>query len=71
MGNSDWRPFIYGGLASITAEFGTFPIDTAKTRLQIQGQQIDQQYAKLKYRGMTDVLLQIARKDGFWALYSG
>ncbi|KAI5743005.1 hypothetical protein M8J77_013532 [Diaphorina citri] len=71
MGNSDWRPFIYGGLASITAEFGTFPIDTAKTRLQVQGQQLDQQYAKLKYRGMTDVLLQISRKDGFWALYSG
>lgn len=71
MGNSDWRPFIYGGLASITAEFGTFPIDTAKTRLQIQGQQLDQQFSKLKYRGMTDVLVQISRKDGFWALYNG
>lgn len=22
MGDRDWRPFIYGGLASITAEFG-------------------------------------------------
>ncbi|KAK7873949.1 hypothetical protein R5R35_012959 [Gryllus longicercus] len=71
MGRRDWRPFVYGGLASCTAEFGTFPIDTTKTRLQIQGQIIDSKHAELKYRGMTDALLQISKQEGVKALYSG
>lgn len=70
-GNSNWRPFVYGGLASCTAEFGTFPIDTTKTRLQIQGQKIDSKHAELRYRGMTDALLQISKQEGVKALYSG
>ncbi|XP_069692225.1 mitochondrial uncoupling protein Bmcp isoform X1 [Periplaneta americana] len=71
MGDRDWQPFVYGGLASCTAEFGTFPIDTTKTRLQIQGQKIDSKHAELKYRGMTDALLQISKQEGVKALYSG
>ncbi|XP_067647645.1 mitochondrial uncoupling protein Bmcp [Eurosta solidaginis] len=67
----DWRPFIYGGLASITAEFGTFPIDTTKTRLQIQGQKIDQTFSQLRYRGMTDAFIKISQEEGLRALYSG
>ncbi|XP_044742707.1 mitochondrial uncoupling protein Bmcp [Chrysoperla carnea] len=68
---NDWRPFIYGGLASIVAEFGTFPIDTAKTRLQVQGQKFDGRHTTLKYRGMTDVWMQIIRNEGLPALYCG
>ncbi|XP_022914444.1 mitochondrial uncoupling protein Bmcp [Onthophagus taurus] len=71
MGLSDWRPFIYGGLASCVAEFGTFPIDTSKTRLQIQGQKVDIKHAKLKYRGMLDCLLKIIKYEGLPALYAG
>ncbi|XP_020801864.1 mitochondrial uncoupling protein Bmcp [Drosophila serrata] len=67
----DWRPFVYGGVASITAEFGTFPIDTTKTRLQIQGQKIDQTFSQLRYRGMTDAFMKISREEGLRALYSG
>ncbi|XP_076666703.1 uncoupling protein Bmcp mitochondrial [Andrena cerasifolii] len=67
----DWRPFLYGGLASIVAELGTFPLDTTKTRLQIQGQKLDKKYAHLKYSGMTDALVQISKQEGFKALYSG
>lgn len=67
----DWRPFVYGGLASIVAELGTFPLDTTKTRLQIQGQKLDKKYAHLKYSGMTDALFQISKQEGFKALYSG
>ncbi|XP_033328046.1 uncoupling protein Bmcp mitochondrial [Megalopta genalis] len=67
----DWRPFVYGGLASIIAELGTFPLDTTKTRLQIQGQKFDKRYAHLKYSGMTDALVQISKEEGFKALYSG
>lgn len=67
----DWRPFVYGGLASITAEIGTFPIDTTKTRLQIQGQRIDARLSELRYRGMTHAMLRIFREEGLAALYSG
>ncbi|XP_026480987.1 mitochondrial uncoupling protein Bmcp [Ctenocephalides felis] len=69
--DKDWRPFVYGGLASITAEFGTFPIDTTKTRLQIQGQKIDHRHAELKYKGMTDAFIKISQQEGVRALYSG
>ncbi|SPP76765.1 mitochondrial uncoupling protein Bmcp [Drosophila guanche] len=67
----DWRPFVYGGVASITAEFGTFPIDTTKTRLQVQGQKIDQTFTQLRYRGMTDAFVKISKEEGLRALYSG
>ncbi|KAJ0181531.1 hypothetical protein K1T71_002253 [Dendrolimus kikuchii] len=69
MGDSDWRPFIYGGLASIVAEFGTFPIDTTKTRLQIQGQKIDPRHVELRYTGMVDCFVKTSRQEGVKALY--
>ncbi|KAK3095911.1 hypothetical protein FSP39_020685 [Pinctada imbricata] len=68
---SDWRPFLYGGFASIAAEFGTFPIDTTKTRLQVQGQQFDVHLAQIKYRGMVHALYRILKEEGYLALYSG
>ncbi|XP_035828679.1 kidney mitochondrial carrier protein 1 isoform X2 [Aplysia californica] len=70
-GMNDWRPFLYGGLASITAECGTFPIDTTKTRLQVQGQVIDARLQTLKYRGMLHAFLKIFKEEGAHALYSG
>lgn len=71
MGDRDWRPFVYGGLASCVAELGTFPIDLTKTRLQIQGQVCDKNHATLKYRGMIDCFLKVAKQEGFSALYAG
>lgn len=50
---------------------GTFPIDTTKTRLQIQGQTIDTRLTELKYRGMTHALSRILREEGPNGLYSG
>jgi len=67
----DWCPFVYGGLASIIAELGTFPLDTTKTRLQVQGQKFDKKYASLRYSGMTDALVQISKQEGFKSLYCG
>ncbi|KAM0727224.1 Mitochondrial uncoupling protein Bmcp [Formica fusca] len=67
----DWRPFVYGGLASIVAELCTFPLDTTKTRLQVQGQKYDRKLARLRYSGMTDALLQISKQEGMKGLYSG
>ncbi|XP_029648341.1 kidney mitochondrial carrier protein 1 isoform X1 [Octopus sinensis] len=68
---SDWRPFVYGGLASVTAECGTFPIDTTKTRLQVQGQVIDSRLTECKYRGMFHAFVRIFREEGLLAFYSG
>ena len=45
-------PFVYGGVASCVAEAATFPIDTAKTRLQLQGQSRDVRHTSTPYRGM-------------------
>ncbi|XP_012504804.1 PREDICTED: kidney mitochondrial carrier protein 1 isoform X2 [Propithecus coquereli] len=66
-----WQPFVYGGLASITAECGTFPIDLTKTRLQIQGQTNDANFKEIRYRGMLHALVRIGREEGLKALYSG
>ena len=45
-------PFFFGGVASCVAEAATFPIDTAKTRLQLQGQAKDKRHSSTPYRGM-------------------
>uniref|UniRef100_A0ACB8FX63 Uncharacterized protein n=1 Tax=Sphaerodactylus townsendi TaxID=933632 RepID=A0ACB8FX63_9SAUR len=66
-----WKPFVYGGLASLVAEFGTFPVDLTKTRLQVQGQSIDARFREIKYRGMFHALLCIYKEEGVLALYSG
>ncbi|KAJ8681164.1 hypothetical protein QAD02_016951 [Eretmocerus hayati] len=68
---NDWRPFVYGGLASIVAELGTFPLDTTKTRLQIQGQKNDSRFSSMRYSGMIDAFIQISKQEGPKALYAG
>ena len=50
---------------------GTFPLDTTKTRLQVQGQQRDALCRQSRYRGMTHALMLIAREEGVRALYGG
>ena len=50
---------------------GTFPIDTTKTRLQIQGQRSDGAPSRIRYRGMVHALLSISQEEGVKALYSG
>lgn len=50
---------------------GTFPIDTTKTRLQVQGQQRDVLCQQSRYRGMTHALTHIAKEEGVLALYGG
>uniref|UniRef100_A0AAV2JVK8 Solute carrier family 25 member 30 n=1 Tax=Knipowitschia caucasica TaxID=637954 RepID=A0AAV2JVK8_KNICA len=71
MSTANWKPFVFGGLASVTAECGTFPIDLAKTRLQVQGQVGDSKYKEIRYRGMLHAMARIGREEGLWALYSG
>lgn len=50
---------------------GTFPIDLAKTRLQVQGQVGDSKYREIRYRGMLHAIVRIAREEGVRSLYSG
>lgn len=71
MASLNWQPFVYGGLASIVAEFGTFPIDLTKTRLQVQGQSTDVRYKEIRYRGMFHALFRIYSEEGVRSLYSG
>ena len=50
---------------------GTFPIDTTKTRLQIQGQKCDGRFSTVRYNGMFHALSRITKEEGIRALYSG
>ncbi len=49
----------------------TFPIDTTKTRLQIQGQVISKSTSKLKYRGMVHAMIRISKEEGVRSLFNG
>lgn len=69
MSFNDIKPFVFGGVASVTAEVATFPVDTLKARLQVQGQRANG--AQLKYRGMLHGLVTICREEGLGALYNG
>lgn len=69
-----FEPFICGGVASCTAEFFTFPIDLVKTRLQIQGQQVEligTTSKAMKYNGMLNCFTVIIREEGLRSLYYG
>lgn len=53
------------------AEMATFPLDTAKTRQQLQGQVGDRQWASSRYRSTLHTLLTISREEGFVSIYRG
>lgn len=53
----------------MTAEMATFPIDTTKTRLQIQV--TDKATKNLKYRGMLHAMLKISTEEGIRSLFNG
>jgi len=67
----DLSPYLFGGLAAMFAETITFPVDTAKTRLQLQGQDCDKKWARLRYRGMLNCLVTLVREEGVASLYQG
>ncbi|XP_076816763.1 kidney mitochondrial carrier protein 1-like isoform X2 [Clavelina lepadiformis] len=65
------RPYFVGSVASVAAEIVTFPLDLAKTRLQIQGQVLDAKYTKLYYGGPVHTIRKIKTQQGLTMLYSG
>uniref|UniRef100_UPI00398E3FFE mitochondrial brown fat uncoupling protein 1 n=1 Tax=Pristiophorus japonicus TaxID=55135 RepID=UPI00398E3FFE len=64
--------FLSAGTAACIADLITFPLDTAKVRLQIQGEATGCQGAKsIKYRGVLGTVATMIRTEGARSLYSG
>lgn len=72
--------FVSAGLAASVAEAVTIPIDTAKVRLQIQGENVvlanvqngvATANSNVQYRGMIGSMITVAKTDGFRSLYKG
>ena len=67
----DVSPYVFGGLAAVCAEIVTFPVDTAKTRLQLQGQVGDKRWVQVRYKGTLHCLACIVREEGVRSVYKG
>ncbi|XP_069781413.1 mitochondrial brown fat uncoupling protein 1 isoform X1 [Narcine bancroftii] len=64
--------FLSAGTAACIADLITFPLDTAKVRLQIQGEATRCQGSKnMKYRGVWGTVVTMIRTEGPRSLYSG
>ncbi|XP_067889472.1 dicarboxylate carrier UCP2-like [Heterodontus francisci] len=64
--------FIGAGTAACIADLFTFPLDTAKVRLQIQGElKSAAEVAPLKYRGVFGTMATMIKTEGPRSLYSG
>ncbi|XP_051881847.1 mitochondrial uncoupling protein 2 [Pristis pectinata] len=64
--------FIGAGTAACIADLFTFPLDTAKVRLQIQGESKSAaEMTTLKYRGVFGTMATMVKNEGPRSLYSG
>uniref|UniRef100_P55916-3 Isoform 3 of Putative mitochondrial transporter UCP3 n=2 Tax=Homo sapiens TaxID=9606 RepID=P55916-3 len=64
--------FLGAGTAACFADLVTFPLDTAKVRLQIQGENQAVQTARLvQYRGVLGTILTMVRTEGPCSPYNG
>eukprot|EP00061_Rhincodon_typus_P018618 g47853.t1 len=64
--------FIGAGTAACIADVFTFPLDTAKVRLQIQGElKSAAEVATVKYRGVFGTITTMVKTEGPRSLYSG
>nr|KAF6439446.1 uncoupling protein 2 [Molossus molossus] len=65
--------FLGAGTAACIADLITFPLDTAKVRLQIQGERQGavRAAASLQYRGVLGTILTMVRTEGPRSLYNG
>ncbi|XP_035292386.1 mitochondrial uncoupling protein 2 isoform X1 [Cricetulus griseus] len=65
--------FLGAGTAACIADLITFPLDTAKVRLQIQGecQGLARTAANAQYRGVLGTILTMVRTEGPRSLYNG
>ncbi|NXY46210.1 UCP3 protein, partial [Ceuthmochares aereus] len=64
--------FVSAGMAACIADLCTFPLDTAKVRLQIQGEvRIPRSPSTIEYRGVLGTLSTMVKVEGPRSLYSG
>ncbi|XP_066063170.1 putative mitochondrial transporter UCP3 isoform X1 [Chamaea fasciata] len=64
--------FVSAGMAGCIADLCTFPLDTAKVRLQIQGEvRIPRTISSVEYRGVLGTLSTMVRTEGARSLYNG
>ncbi|XP_041657217.1 mitochondrial uncoupling protein 2-like isoform X1 [Cheilinus undulatus] len=67
--------FVGAGTAACIADLFTFPLDTAKVRLQIQGESKSSaakgKQSAVKYRGVFGTITTMVRTEGPRSLYSG
>ncbi|NXS64510.1 UCP3 protein, partial [Brachypteracias leptosomus] len=64
--------FVSAGTAACIADLCTFPLDTAKVRLQIQGEVwISRSTSLVQYQGVLGTLSTMVRTEGPCSLYSG
>nr|XP_057920466.1 mitochondrial brown fat uncoupling protein 1 [Doryrhamphus excisus]XP_057920476.1 mitochondrial brown fat uncoupling protein 1 [Doryrhamphus excisus] len=59
------------GAAACIADIVTFPLDTAKVRLQIQGEKAVEAAKNIRYRGVFGTISTMIRTEGPRALYNG
>jgi len=67
----DVSPYVFAGIAAVCAEMVTFPLDTAKTRLQLQGQARDRRWVQVRYRGTLHCLAIMVKDEGLRYVYKG
>ncbi|KAG8429042.1 hypothetical protein GDO86_018450 [Hymenochirus boettgeri] len=64
--------FIGAGTAGCIADLFTFPLDTAKVRLQVQGESLPQSSTTLfRYKGVFGTIKTIVKTEGAASLYNG
>ncbi|XP_039606110.1 mitochondrial brown fat uncoupling protein 1 [Polypterus senegalus] len=64
--------FLSAGTAACIADLFTFPLDTAKVRLQIQGEKTAVEAAKnIRYRGVFGTITTMIKTEGPRSLYNG
>lgn len=63
--------FVYGGASAVLAELVSFPFDTSKIRLQVQGQVTDESLTATKYRGTLHALRLLTVEEGLRAPFNG
>ncbi|XP_054634061.1 mitochondrial brown fat uncoupling protein 1 [Dunckerocampus dactyliophorus] len=59
------------GAAACIADIVTFPLDTAKVRLQIQGEKAVEAAKNIRYRGVFGTISTMIRTEGPRSLYNG
>ncbi|KAM7394401.1 hypothetical protein PAMP_021206 [Pampus punctatissimus] len=59
------------GAAACIADMVTFPLDTAKVRLQIQGEKAVEAAKNIRYRGVFGTISTMIRTEGPRSLYNG